>query len=50
MEIIALSSGRVDDPLHIGRDKIGIPQIFMEIFGFRSRLKFCRSRVHANYC
>ena len=34
------SIDRVDDPLHINRERIGISQVFMEILRFGSRSKF----------
>lgn len=33
IRIVALLDGRVDDVLHISREKIGISQIFMGIWG-----------------
>ena len=44
MRILALLGGRVDGPLHINREKIEISQAFIEILGFKGRLKFGRSR------
>jgi len=44
MRIMALLGGRVDDPLHINREKIEISQVFIEILGFKGSLKFGRSR------
>jgi len=38
MGAVALLGGRVDNPLSIGGDKIGISQAFIEILGFRSMI------------
>jgi len=46
MRIMALLSGRMDDPLHINREKIRVSQVLIDILGFKGRVKFGWSPHH----